>query len=260
MYGTRDAALNWEETYCEFMIKSGFTRGRCNPCLFKNVNLGMMAVIHGDDFTLAGCDKSLDKFRSMIKERFEVQFRARLGPDKDDDKMIRVLNRIITWERDRITYEADPRHVEITIDQLGLKEAKPVNTPATKTEDDDTLLEGEQCSVYRAIVARLNYLAQDRSDIAYAVKEACRGMSSPSVGNWTMLKRIGRYLLGKPRVTINFDSQDRAFIEVWTDTDYAGCQKTRRSTSGGVLRIGKHMIKSWSTTQATIALSSGEAE
>jgi hypothetical protein len=75
-----------------------------------------------------------------------------------------------------------------------------------------------------------------------------------------MLKRIGRYLLGRPRVTINFDSQFKAFIEVWTDTDYAGCQRTRRSTSGGVLRIGKHMIKSWSTTQATIALSSGEAE
>ena len=47
---------------------------------------------------------------------------------------------------------------------------------------------------------------------------------------------------------------------VAVDTDYAGCKKTRKSTSGGVAMIGGHMIKSWSTTQAVIALSSGEAE
>jgi hypothetical protein len=143
---------------------------------------------------------------------------------------------------------------------LGLKDAKPVNTPAVKAEEEKTPLEGEQGTMYRAIVARLNYLAQDRSDIAFAVKEACRGMSAPNSGHWNMLKRIGRYLVGRPRVTIDFVRQHRAPLEVWTDTDYAGCHITRKSTSGGVLRIGKHLIKSWSTTQASIALSSGEAE
>ena len=47
---------------------------------------------------------------------------------------------------------------------------------------------------------------------------------------------------------------------MFVDTDYAGCRKTRKSTSGGVALIGTHLIKSWSTTQAVIALSSGEAE
>jgi hypothetical protein len=59
MYGTRDAALNWEEAYCDFMEKNGFTRGKCNPCLFHKANQEIMAVIHGDDFTLTGSDKSL---------------------------------------------------------------------------------------------------------------------------------------------------------------------------------------------------------
>ena len=49
-------------------------------------------------------------------------------------------------------------------------------------------------------------------------------------------------------------------IHVWADTDYAGCRRTRKSTSGGLLMIGEHVVKSWSTTQAVIALSSGEAE
>ena len=44
------------------------------------------------------------------------------------------------------------------------------------------------------------------------------------------------------------------------DTNFAGCLRTRKSTSGGVITIGDHVIKTWSTIQSVIALSSGEAE
>ena len=49
-------------------------------------------------------------------------------------------------------------------------------------------------------------------------------------------------------------------LDVYVDTDFAGCQTTRRSTSGGVALIGHCLIKHWSKTQTTISLSSGEAE
>ena len=49
-------------------------------------------------------------------------------------------------------------------------------------------------------------------------------------------------------------------IGTWVDTEYAGCKETRKSTSGGVIMRGDHMLRGWSTTQAVIALSSGEAE
>lgn len=54
--------------------------------------------------------------------------------------------------------------------------------------------------------------------------------------------------------------EDPRNIVVWTDADFAGCIKTRQSTSGGVIMRGSHLVKSWSITQAAIALSSGEAE
>ena len=49
-------------------------------------------------------------------------------------------------------------------------------------------------------------------------------------------------------------------MNVYTDSDWAGCRATRKSTSGGVVMIGGGIIKSWSKTQGPVALSSGEAE
>ena len=46
----------------------------------------------------------------------------------------------------------------------------------------------------------------------------------------------------------------------YSDSDWAGCRTSRKSTSGGAIFIGKHCIRTWSKTQATIALSSAEAE
>ena len=54
--------------------------------------------------------------------------------------------------------------------------------------------------------------------------------------------------------------QTASSIEVYSDTDWAGRPITRKSTSGGCLMLGSHLIKSWSSTQPTLALSSGEAE
>ena len=47
---------------------------------------------------------------------------------------------------------------------------------------------------------------------------------------------------------------------MYCDSNYAGCLKTRKSTQGGVIMHGTHCIKSWSSTQGILALSSAEAE
>ena len=49
-------------------------------------------------------------------------------------------------------------------------------------------------------------------------------------------------------------------LTTYVDTDFGGCHTTRRSTSGGAAMRGSHLIKHWSTTQSTVALSSAEAE
>ena len=66
---------------------------------------------------------------------------------------------------------------------------------------------------------------------------------------------------GKPQVAIHYGLQESGqYIIVLTDSDWAGCLETRRSTSGGVVRHGKHTISWWCKLQTGVALSSCEAE
>ena len=49
-------------------------------------------------------------------------------------------------------------------------------------------------------------------------------------------------------------------IKVYSDSNWAGCIRTRKSTQGGAVLIGGACVKTWSSTQGIISLSSGEAE
>ena len=143
------------------------------------------------------------------------------------------------------------------------EESKGLTTPGVKVKEEEVEeeLSSEQSTAYRASVARANYLTQDRSDIQYATKELCRKMSSPNSEDWNKLKRLARYLVDKLRSRMLYAYQSKPdSLDVYTDTDFAGCARTRKSTSGGVIMYGCHMIKTWSSTQNVIALSSGEAE
>ena len=67
-------------------------------------------------------------------------------------------------------------------------------------------------------------------------------------------------MAGLPRLVFLFQWQTVDELNVYTDTDWAGCPRTRKSTSGGCVMLGRHTVKTWSSTQTSVALSSGEAE
>ncbi len=63
-----------------------------------------------------------------------------------------------------------------------------------------------------------------------------------------------------PCLVYEFKKQSVSSTDVYVDTDWAGCPKARKSTSGGCVMFGGHCVKHWSSTQASTALTSGEAE
>ena len=86
-------------------------------------------------------------------------------------------------------------------------------------------------------------------------------MATPTAGDLKKLKRLGRYLLGKPRSVALYPWQaTRAAQDVFTDANWAGCKASRKSTSGGAVLIGSHLLRTWAKTQNTIAQSSAESE
>ena len=282
LYGTRDAAKNWTQTYTTFLTQLGFETGRGSTCNFCHSSREIAMTVHGDDFTACGSDEDLAWLSARFKEKFEVTIQI-LGPGPKHAQEVRILNRIVRWTKSGIDYEPDQRHAEMVIRDLGLEQAKAVTSPGTKEDqalgstpdlglsiDDQgeaaeqiasSLLDAADAKLFRSVVARCNYLAQDRVDIQYACKECSRHMAKPCQGDWAALKRIGRYLKGAPRLVQHFRWQKMPeAVAVFTDSDWAGCRATCRSTSGGITRFGAHTLKSWSSTQATVALSSAEAE
>ena len=72
---------------------------------------------------------------------------------------MRIPNSIIRWTNTDIKIEADPRHVERLIKEMGLGGAIPVVTPEAKEREGrsaqaDQPLDRAEASAYRACVAR----------------------------------------------------------------------------------------------------------
>ncbi len=175
-----------------------------------------------------------------------------------------MLNRVIRWTPTGLEYEADPRLVEQIVVDLGLAGCRGVGTPGVKPTyeqiQSDEQLPEQKGKPYRAVAARMNYLAADRPEVQFAAKEICRWMANPTELGLVAMKRLGRYLAQQPRLVFRYPWQSVSHVDCYSDTDWSGCPRTRRSTSGGCLMMGKHLLKSWSSTQGPIALSSGEAE
>ena len=86
-------------------------------------------------------------------------------------------------------------------------------------------------------------------------------MSSPTMGDCERLKRLARYLEGKPRMVKKFVWQKCIRgLSIFADADWAGDKVCRKSTSGGCIMAGKHLLKGRSKTQSLVALNSGESE
>ena len=135
-----------------------------------------------------------------------------------------------------------------------------MSTPVTKVTvaevRQDQPLPKHKMSHFRALAARANYLAADRLDCQFASQEICRWMDQPTERGVLALKRLARYLEGKPRLVWHYRWQESLSVDTYSDTDWAGCVKTRKSTSGGCVVMGdSHLIKTWSSTQQSISLS-----
>ena len=87
-----------------------------------------------------------------------------------------------------------------------------------------------------------------------SIEIAKRLIKHAKVNNFNAVKfqtYLPNKLLLKNTPLVNYQKGNK-FIDVWTDTDYAGCRVTRKSTSGGLIMLGKHIIRTWSAIQRVL--------
>ena len=246
MYGTRAAADGWQQEYSSFLKSIGFRQGEACQCLFYHDQRGVACSVHGDDFTTAGPKCELDIFEDQLEAKYELKKGGRLGPGPSDCKEITVLNRVIRWTEEGVEYEADPRQAEKSLEGLSLDDtckarATPGQKPVVDNLKNDKALSVEDHTICRALAARANYLAQDRIDLQFSAKEGCRFMSAPTETPKEALRWLGRFSLGHKRVVYKYPFQRVEGIDVYSDADWSGCPRTRKSTSGGCILCIHHL-------------------
>ena len=179
-----------------------------------------------------GDGDDLDWLLKKLNEKLELVQKARLGPGYDNEAT--VLNRCVTYSDSGLTWEADPRHAELAVAEIGPQSARPQTSsggakPSAPLDHEELFPDGQQA--YHSVSARLAYLASDRPDIAFACKECSRAVGKATRADLIRLKRIGRYLLHTPRAVSEFPLQQEesiVLIDGLSDADGAGCSKMRR--------------------------------
>eukprot|EP00435_Cladocopium_sp_Y103_P072259 s475_g39.t1 len=153
---------------------------------------------------------------------------------------------------------------------------------------DSEMLDAEQTAVFRSGLGLALYLAMDRPDIQFAVKTLSSYMARPSVKALSALKQLASYLDGTADdgVFLQCTEENRCIFDAWredeliaeeinvpndqaeakfdleafSDNSWADCRSIRRSTSSGLIFLNGAMVLSICRTQASVELSSCEAE
>ncbi|GJR35494.1 ribonuclease H-like domain-containing protein [Tanacetum coccineum] len=128
--------------------------------------------------------------------------------------------------------------------------------PKSKNEPDSPV----NVHLYRSMIGSLMYLTASRPDIMFAVSACSRNQVTPTTSNLEAVKKIFKYLKGQPRLGLWYPRESPFVLEAYSDSDYAGENKDRKSTTGGCQFLGRRLISWQCKKQTIVATSSTEAE
>eukprot|EP00171_Calliarthron_tuberculosum_P022843 IDg22843t1 len=231
LYGLKQAPRQWYAKINKFLLEDlNFTCCPHEPCLYyKHDGKSIaMLVLYVDDLLIAGDNRSqLDSIKLEFSRRFKMK---NLGVASE------FLGIKISRNRsDRTLHLSQAEYANTVLERFGMQDSKPIHTPmepsalkSTNRAHESTELAGEV--PYRQAIGSLMYLMiSTRPDIAYAV--------GIMYGNLTPTSSIG-----------------------YSDSDWAGCVETRKSTEGFVFLLSGGAVSWRSKKQTVVATSSCEAE
>ena len=88
-------------------------------------------MVHGDDFVAVGNPKQLAELEAALSEKYKIKTEM-LGADQEDVKEVKILNKIVRMTADGVEMEADPRHAELIVKELGVESCRTTRVPGAK--------------------------------------------------------------------------------------------------------------------------------
>ncbi|GKA76885.1 putative ribonuclease H-like domain-containing protein [Tanacetum coccineum] len=149
-----------------------------------------------------------------------------------------------------------------SLKKYSMKSSDPVDTPVVEKSklDEDTQGKAVDPTHYRGMVGTLMYLTASRPDLTFVVCMCARYQAKPTEKHLHAVKRIFKYLRGTVNRGLWYPKDSSIALTAYADTDHAGYQDTRRSTSGSMQLLGDRLVSWSSKRQKSAAISSTEAE
>ncbi|GJX84606.1 hypothetical protein Tco_0335380 [Tanacetum coccineum] len=129
----------------------------------------------------------------------------------------------------------------------GLNSTDSVETPLIENKKLDEDLQGKKvdATLYRGMIGSLMYLTAIRPDLNYVVCLCARYQAKPTEKHLQAVKRIFRYLKGTINMGLWYSKDTDMSLTTYADADHAGCQDTRRSTSGSTQFLGDKLLTNY---------------
>ncbi|OIT32756.1 retrovirus-related pol polyprotein from transposon tnt 1-94 [Nicotiana attenuata] len=245
----------WFKRLATYLLDIGFKQSSPDHSMFvfKSNDAIMILLIYVDDIAVFGSSKSLiDQFIFSMRSEFSM---------KDLGHLHYFLGVELVSNSDGILL-LQRKYINDILLRFDLANSKHVSTPLHSKQDwnstSSSLLSDP--SIYQQMVGCLQYLAFTGSDIHFAVNLASQFLHQPRQSHLQAVKRIYRYLKGTSQLGLQLHRKSSLVLTIYSDSDWAGCTATRRSTTGFCILLGDNLI-SWSAKkQPTVARSSTEAE
>lgn len=267
LYGRRKAPRMWLDFLGGLLVEHcGMVRSRSAPHFFRSCDGQVVLEVHMDDIYGCGPSARLSTLVGALRREVEIKHAHVFEPGSEDGFMHLRRERYLVPAGCYI--RANPSYIDKAAEVMGMMDSKPAPTPLAGNDRNDGEEQGvalgkEEHHLYRKVVGVLLYVAHDRGDVAYAVRLLAMDLVSPTEDSWRRLKRVVRYLYHTRNLATYFpqgDGNPMKELTVFTDSDWAGDRRTRKSASCAVLVVEDCVLAVICRGQAVRAQSSAEAE
>ena len=261
--GLREAAKQFQEHLASILVQDlQFNRSQLQPTVFYHPERQLRLVVHVDDPLCSGPRGEILQLYNQLGDKLAIRVGAPFNAQTDSVYLGARYRRV----GDVIIEHPAEGYMEGILDIVGMKECNRLTTPgikeSIKEDQEDPALDAARHHTYRSVVGKLQFIAPIRPDIHFALKELGRRLHQPTEASWRAMRRLVRYVAGTRNygLFLTTGSNDLTTLHGVTDTDWAGCQTTRKSTSAGAVFWGDFLLMSYARTQSVISQSSPEAE